>query len=344
MQRFPHSWYSSPKGAQLPALERNILKYRAIQMTLCLFYAESIKSFILNTIYPAATKNDPRLKEEFESEHLLVGKLRRTLSNAIEEGTLTNAESTAILRLVEDRRKQGTKMKVAFADAVAKGVFSQEESEELQRLIDYRNDIAHRLQHLTADISPTQVAREMLEIIGTRYQYDALDRLRYYSEGLWERVRKNYVIMISMDGLLFEPVERAYTEELKRLGRIIQSQYAIRKQALDKLNAELSLEGTELVDDFDPRFPENRKSNGTLTERGAEICYRLFDLGKSPLAVAYIMGMTYKSALSRLQGWQKEGGRERRRVEIKRHSIERGFGRTAIAKQHDMQRSGNGKN
>jgi hypothetical protein len=31
-------------------------------------------------------------------------------------------------------------------------------------------------------------------------------------------------------------------------------------------------------------------STGHLTKRGAEICYRLFDLGKSPMAVAYLMG------------------------------------------------------
>jgi len=36
--------YFHPDGRKLPALERNILKYRAFEMILMLFYAEDLKT------------------------------------------------------------------------------------------------------------------------------------------------------------------------------------------------------------------------------------------------------------------------------------------------------------
>ena len=39
-----------PKGKQLPALEKNILKYRAFEMVMILFHIEDLKSFVLKSI------------------------------------------------------------------------------------------------------------------------------------------------------------------------------------------------------------------------------------------------------------------------------------------------------
>jgi hypothetical protein len=114
---------------------------------------------------------------------------------------------------------------------------------------------------------------------------------------MWRRVRPRYTIVISRDPLAFAPVEKAYVHELKRLECTISGQYAARKRKIDRLNNELNLVGTQFCDDLHPRFPANRRSDGRLTERGIEICYRLFDLGKSRLAVAYIMGITYQSGV-----------------------------------------------
>ncbi|RWK30800.1 hypothetical protein [Mesorhizobium sp.] len=51
-----------------------------------------------------------------------------------------------------------------------------------------------------------------------------------------------------------------------------------RRRKVKALNAELNLgEG----DWDDPDHPLNRYDNGRLTRRGEEICYRLFDKGKS---------------------------------------------------------------
>jgi hypothetical protein len=44
------SRHRHPEGSKLPALERNILKYRAFEMMLTLFYAEDLKQYLVGTI------------------------------------------------------------------------------------------------------------------------------------------------------------------------------------------------------------------------------------------------------------------------------------------------------
>src|SRR5437763_3785632 len=82
---------------------------------------------------------------------------------------------------------------------------------------------------------------------------------------------------------------------------------------------------TEATVDPPPRGPDwmpITPKTGSLfhadlhTKRGVEICYRLFDLGKSPTAVAYLMGMTLRSAERRQRSWIKAGGLQRVRAEV----------------------------
>jgi hypothetical protein len=51
--------------------------------------------------------------------------------------------------------------------------------------------------------------------------------------------------------------------------------------------------------------------NGDLYKRGIEVCLRLFDLGKSPLAVATLMSISLKAAGERHKQWLIAGGKER---------------------------------
>ena len=53
-----------------------------------------------------------------------------------------------------------------------------------------------------------------------------------------------------------------------------------------------------------------------MTKRGVEICYRLFDLGKSPLAVANLFRISLVSARKRLGMWKALGGKERPAVDL----------------------------
>ena len=63
--------------------------------------------------------------------------------------------------------------------------------------------------------------------------------------------------------------------------------------------------------DFDPKDPANKYEIGGLmkfTPRGIEICYRLFDAGKSRYAVATLMKISFGAATHRLDAWKKLGG------------------------------------
>ncbi len=104
---------------------------------------------------------------------------------------------------------------------------------------------------------------------------------------------------------------------------------------MGRLNVELDLSGTEFVGDLAPRFPANHRQGriyaddyepppGHLTKRGVEICYRLFDFGKSPIAVAYLMGMTLSSAKRRKTLWMNAGGLGRTKSPITRYDIKTG--------------------
>jgi hypothetical protein len=68
--------------------------------------------------------------------------------------------------------------------------------------------------------------------------------------------------------------------------------------------------------DFNPADPANKYQIGgleKLTDRGVEICYRLFDMGKTRYAVATLMNISFGAATHRQKAWEKEGGLNRNR-------------------------------
>lgn len=68
--------------------------------------------------------------------------------------------------------------------------------------------------------------------------------------------------------------------------------------------------------EFDPKDPRNKLPDGKLTPRGVEICYRLFDMGKTRYAVKEAMDISYGAATHRLDAWQKTGGPKREKMSI----------------------------
>jgi hypothetical protein len=67
-----------------------------------------------------------------------------------------------------------------------------------------------------------------------------------------------------------------------------------------------------------PSDPAHFESNGTLSDRGIEVCYRLFDAGKTPLAVAYMMHVSKRTTLARHKEWLTLGGTNRPKVLLPR--------------------------
>jgi hypothetical protein len=325
---FPASRYDDPRGGRASALERNILRYRATEATVYLFYAEEVRRFMLTDVHRAAVREPGKTMWEQPEERRLQRVFADILRNAETAKQLSPEDAETMRRVFASERQQGKKLKTAFAYAVTIGIFSDAEAAELRALLGYRNVIAHRIDLVMSDISRNYWAIDHVAYTAPAYKGEALDRLRAFRRSLWKRAPSQLLLTVSMNNMLFEFAEHAFEQDLKRLDRLIEKQIALERERYEAINADLDLRGTELVDDLSPRFPANHRpgrqgygddyipATGHLTKRGVEICYRLFDLGKSPLAVAYLMGMTLRTAERRHQGWIKSGGLRRFRAEV----------------------------
>jgi hypothetical protein len=80
---------------RLPALEKNILIYRALQMALFLFYSEDLRRQLIASVAPVVRDSQPPLKG---------GKLLKRIFRELESRTiLTPAESAEMQSLLEHR-------------------------------------------------------------------------------------------------------------------------------------------------------------------------------------------------------------------------------------------------
>jgi hypothetical protein len=272
--RFRH-----PEGTRLPALERNILKYRGFEMLLMLFYVEELREMIIGAVRASARwkyRDLPRIEPATKN-----------------------------------------KFKVAMTALARDGILSQHESDEIVKLVDIRNIVGHELHKMTFDISRDTWARQVREVEEARYDSEALGRVKSFLDTLEKRMRSKYVREISLDTLLFRSAERTYSSEIRSLKRKIDAQYQRRGKKLASLKGQLSLQGTEFEkEEFHPAHPANMGRNGCLTKRGVEICFRLFDLGKSPLAVAYLMYISVRAARKRYRHWLRAGRKNRKRFDF----------------------------
>jgi hypothetical protein len=275
----PFNRFRHPEGTRLPAFERNILKYRGFEMLLLLFYAEQLREMIVGTIRATdrwTNKGSPRIDPSTKN-----------------------------------------KFKVAVAALVSDGILSNDESKEISNLVDVRNIIAHEVHKMTFDVSRDSWSRAVVAAEKSRYDHTALERIKHLQNELERRMKSRYVRELSLDSLLFKSAETTYKGELISLKRKIDAQYSIRRGKLAELKHELSLKETEFADEEShPAHPASLGRNGNLTKRGVEICFRLFDLGKSPMAVAYLMYISVRAARARHKQWLKSRGNDRQRRQL----------------------------
>jgi hypothetical protein len=92
-----------------------------------------------------------------------------------------------------------------------------------------------------------------------------------------------------------------------RTAEAARSIIAATRAQLDRLEALFTASKEEELDPKDPR----NKADRNLTERGVEVCYRLFDQGKTIYAVKEAMGMSYGAAKYRHETWLKAGAANR---------------------------------
>ena len=274
--------YIAVFSGRLPALERNILKYRALQMILVMFYCE-------------------HLKRKMQAVAQTNAKFRRILT--------PNAKTSG--RSEGKRLSQKESMK--FLQEL-KFIHKSEESEIIE-LIDFRNMIAHEIHKVVSDVAGNSLARQF-SIEDEAYRYDAVARLKYYIDLLESRIQQDHhVSVLSFDSVEFGPTEKTYEQELEKLRHTIDRQYAQRMRIVTKLNEELALKDAEGGDKWHPRNLENKYANGRLTKHGVEVCYRLYDAHKSPMAVALLMQMSLRAAKLRRKKWTYVGGKYREKLD-----------------------------
>ncbi len=175
--------FTDPLGSALPALEQNVLKYRAMEMILVMFYAEELKREVLDRI-----QTSDRWLAKMKKGH--VERAPKGVKNPVEK---------ALSALVMD------------------GAINSAEKKEIVELIDYRNVVAHQMHNVLGDLSPIRYARS-LAMFGSgtsKYNYKAVERLQHYHKHFDEMYKThNYVMTMSMNSLLFRAAEKAFLSEI----------------------------------------------------------------------------------------------------------------------------------
>ncbi|MGL3210924.1 hypothetical protein [Bradyrhizobium sp. BR 1433] len=276
--------FTDPLGSTLPVLEQNILKYRAMQMLLVMFYAEELKREILDRIQ-ATDGWLVRVKGQVE-------RVPKGIKNPVDK---------------------------ALNALIADGAIKPSEKKEIVELIDYRNMVAHQMHNMLGDLSPTRYARD-LAMFGSnvpKYNYEAVKRLQHYHKHFDEMYRTHhYITTVNFNSMLFRAAEKTFLSEIEQLDGKITRQLKERNAAIKKINAEMSLTGTGLEHEYAPGHPRNHHKDRRLTKRGAEICYRLFDLGKSEMAIAHLMRISLLAVKKRKKTWVTLGGKRRGKADI----------------------------
>jgi hypothetical protein len=223
---------------------------------------------------------------------------------------------------IVERIPEGTKrpLQKALTILVSDNVITDDDRKEIIKLIDYRNIIAHQSYNLFIDMSTNEYAKLLVEHQSDKlpkYNYEAIERIKHFQRKITECYRTHsYVWNIDVDWMLFSSAEKTFKAEINRLDRKILRLKEIRAKDIKRVNAELSLVGQGFDEDMNPRHWLNKQNNGQLSERGVEICYRLFDLGKSSIAVAHLIGLSVVAVRKRRQMWTKLGGVARPKVEF----------------------------
>jgi hypothetical protein len=174
--------FTDPLGSKLPALERSILKFRAMQMLLVMFYAEELKRDLLDLIQA----ND-------------------SLITCLDKN-----------KAPSERVPRGTKKAVdkALNALVADQAITTTDKAEIVKLIDYRNVIGHQMHNLLADVSPERVAREIVAYAPDllhKYDYSAVERLQHFNkllDGLYRT--HHYISTLRFNGPMFRSAKNRF--------------------------------------------------------------------------------------------------------------------------------------
>lgn len=313
---FPSSRYDNPNGGRPSALERNILRYRAYEISLFLFYAEDLKRFMLENVYRMVSTHEEvspyRTKEELRLHALLCDAVAAAEYN----GSLSSDDAAAVKGLISKEPSDSKKLRKAFTVAVEIGLCDKTEVDEIQQLIAYRNDIAHRTHQITADISNHSLVQD-ISLGKFFYQGAAIERIRERRMKISDKSRVIPSVVISFDEMIFEFAEKYYVSEMRKLDTLIAKQVGLKNLKTKEISKEISSALSKLEEGIDPRHPENFLPpsyigdedfyfSNKLSGKGVELCHRFFSSGISNIAISYLMGLTLRSVQRRRKMWALE--------------------------------------
>ncbi len=261
-----------PHGNAPTAWETDLLKIRAFEMVLILFYMEDLRRFIMGSI---------------EATDKLHG------MNRLNDG--------------KPKTKEGKKLELARAVLVSDGVINQAESDELKELVDYRNIIGHTIHDLTVDVGAySDLVRhdpKTFEPIPV-YDYTAAKRAKALRQKVSKGMMKKFMMMASFDFLAFEAAEKTYIAETERLKKRVNKGIEKANKVIAETNRVITAIPKSVMELAQPGHPRNIKENGALSKRGAECVFQLFDAHATPLAVAYLMRISHRSAKHWFAKWK----------------------------------------
>ena len=261
-----------PHGRAPTVLEANVLKLRAFEIVLVLFYMEDLKRHIIDSVQL--------------SDYLLRGNGADRLTNG------------------KPKTKEGKKLELARAVLVAEVVINQAESDEIKNLVDYRNTIGHQIHHLTVDVGAYS---ELMRLTKENLAYDskAAERACELRLNVMKGMMGKFVQPVGFNSLAFEAAELTYVLEIKRLKAKVDNGIARLSKFIDDTNHSIRAIPESVFEAAQPHHPNHQKANRTLTESGKSCIFQLFDAKATPYAAAHIMRISLRSANLWFKRWQR---------------------------------------
>lgn len=256
-----------PFGLAPTKLEADILKIRAFEMVLILFYVEDLKQFIIGSLESSFPHSPliPPLPQK--------GKMEAARKILVAEGCITQADSDEIFRLMEYRNTVGHHIHSLTCDI---GAYSE-----------------------LGDFDP----KTFVPI--QKYDYSAAKSAAQLRKSVSAGMTKKFALTLSFNGLRFEAAERVYLTEIKRLKSKVNTGIDGFNQSIAQTNAIIRKIPPAVFNQAQPGHPRHIRNNGTLSESGAGCLFQLYDAGATPLAASYLMRISVRSANSWRKKWEQ---------------------------------------
>jgi hypothetical protein len=174
--------WSDVRGSRLPALERNLCRFRSYEIILFLQATEALKAD-LEDLYVGV---QPKVK----------------LSDPVGDypSTYTRKQWKSIAPW---KRSVERLLELGLIDFKDRG--------EVVDLIEYRNSIAHNIEDLFADIGTARINREIArdrQLMRASYKYQNLRKIDKIRRKFSDNVFSKFVMTMRLDEVAFESTER----------------------------------------------------------------------------------------------------------------------------------------